>query len=133
MTHFVVDSDKAVQLLFSLLEEKSWLKDGGVWAHPQRPAHTECKALRFLMRLRGTRALGWEDCEPAVRKTVSTYLIDLLFKLRRGRGACAERWRISSDEEPWRQALEIVEHEIVRQHPEVLRPVAEDADQRYEA
>jgi hypothetical protein len=123
MPSVVVNSDKAVQLLFSLLEEKAWLKDGGVWAHPERPPQTEAHALRFLLRLRDSGAAGWGDCEEAVRKTVSTYLIDLLFKLRQPeRFLKSNEWRVSQGEDAWRQALEIIEHEIVQGDPDIFKP-----------
>ena len=131
MAHFLVDGDKAVQLLFSLLEEKEWLKDGGVWAHPQRPPHTECLALRFLLALRASNADGWGNCEAAVRKTVSTYLIDFLFKLRQPERFLSQTtWPVSDDEEPWRQELRIVEHEIVRSHPDIFKAQPDEIAQR---
>lgn len=123
MAYYVVDGNKAIQLLFSLLEEKNWLKDGGVWAHPQRPPHTESNAMKFLLQLRGSCADGWGTCEPAVRKTVSTYLIDFIFKLRQPERFLSQtEWRVSEDEPPWRQALEVVEHEIARSQPQVFAP-----------
>ena len=73
MSYYVVDAERATQLVFSLLAEKPWLKDAGVWAHPQRPPHTEIQAMRFLSQMRSGDAAGWGDCEPAVRKTVSTF------------------------------------------------------------
>jgi len=125
MAYYVADGNRAIQLVFSLLEEKSWLKDAGVWAHPQRPPHTETNALRFLYQLRVSNAQGWGDCEPAVRKTVSTYLIDFLFKLRQpDRFLSQTQWHVSDDEPEWRQALEIVEHEIAQANPAVLKQTA---------
>ncbi|MDQ2187260.1 hypothetical protein RBI13_18945 [Alcaligenaceae bacterium A4P071] len=122
MAHCIVDSDKAVRLLFVLLEEKQWLKDGGVWAHPERPRHVEYLALRFLMQLRASNADGWGTCEKAVRKSVSTFLIDFLFKLRQPERFLGHAtWPVSEDEVPWRQALQIVEHEILRTCPDIFK------------
>lgn len=120
MTYYVVDAERATQLVFSLLTEKPWLKDAGVWAHPLRPPHTESQAMRFLSQMRSGDAGGWGDCEPAVRKTVSTFLIDFLFKLRQPERFLSQTsWRVLEDEVPWRQAMTIVEHEIAHGLPQV--------------
>ena len=120
MSYYVVDAERATQLMFSLLAEKPLLKDAGVWAHPQRPPHTETQAMRFLSQMRSCDASGWGDCEPAVRKTVSTFLIDFLFKLRQPERFLSQTsWRVLEDEVPWRQAMAIVEHEIAHGLPKV--------------
>lgn len=122
MAHCIVESDKAVRLLFVLLEEKPWLKDGGVWAHPERPRHTEQLALRFLMQLRASNGDGWGKCDNAVRRSVCTFLIDFLFKLRQPERFLGQTaWPVSDDEAPWRQALQIVEHEIMRTCPDIFK------------
>lgn len=114
----MVNSEAAFNLVYALFQRHPWLL-GSKNLGPLKQS-VEHAAINFLLSFSKGKVDDWGKTDIETQNVVCGLLLDFLAKLKMPQSPFAGSiWEVSSQAEPWQQALEIIACEIRKSHQNI--------------